>query len=134
MKIGKIEGTPEEIKGLFDNNGLNLAQFINANQSIPNPKGHGIFLTLAIVAFLIVNISLWVFDCTEILLKILIVIDIALLATVVFLIHQRYDKYILSAFSILIGVTIMSVCLGYISPEDALKKIEKNNPIKETEK
>ncbi len=134
MKIGQIEGTPEEIKGLFDNNGLNLAQFINANQAIPNPKKHGIFLTITIAVFVILNCCLWIFNCPEAVKKILIVVDFTALAVAVFLIHQRYDKYILSGFSTLVGMTIMSLCLGYLTPEEALKKLEDNNPISEETK
>ncbi|HLO90141.1 MAG TPA: hypothetical protein VK172_03145 [Lentimicrobium sp.] len=134
MKIGQIEGTPEEIKGLFDNNGLNLAQYINANQAIPNPKKHGIFLTIIIIAFVILNCCLWIFDCPDAVKKILIVLDFTTLAIAIFLIHQKYDKYVLSGFSILIGMTIMSICLGYLTPKEAIKKIEDKSPLKEKEK
>lgn len=133
MKIGQIEGTPEEIKGLFDNNGLNLAQFINANQAIPNLRNHGVFLAIAIVVFIVLNCCLWIFNCPEALTKTLIVVDFASLGIIVFLIHQRFDKYILSGFSILVGMTIMSLCLGYLTPKEALKKIEDKNPLTENE-
>ncbi len=131
MKIGNIEGSPEEIKGLFDNNGLNLAQFINANQTIPNPKNHLIFTAISILSFVLINSCLWIFDFPVSVDKALTVIDITILAIVVILIHQRFDKILLSGFTILIGLTIMGVCLGYMTPKEALKKIENNNPINE---
>ena len=125
MKVGKVEGTPEEIKGLFDNNGLNLAEYISASQSILNPKRHGIFLVILIICFVAINCCLWIFDWPVSIDKLLIVIDFTVLAVIVFLIHQRFDKILLSAFTVLVGLTIMGVCLGYMTPKEALKKLEK---------
>jgi len=127
MKIGNVEGSPEEIKGLFENNGLNLAQYVNANPSIDNRKSHNIYILISVIAFLAINCILWIVDCSDTYSKILIISDIAVLGLIVFLIHQRFDKYILSGFIFFIGIIIMSVSLGYLTPEEAVKKMEKNS-------
>ncbi len=131
MKIGPVEGTPEEISGFFSNNGLNIAEFINANQPIENPRRHNLILICSIIAFVIINCCMWVFDCHENLDKILVVFDFVALAFAVFFIHRKFDKYVLSGFAIFIGLIIMAVCTGYMTPAKAIDKLDNKNPLTE---
>jgi len=131
MRIGNIEGTSEEITDLFQNEGLDIGKYLKAAPTITNKKHHNIGLFLAIFSFLIINMCIWTNDISETIEKILIVILLALICLITILIHQRYDKIVISGLAVLFAVIIMSVCLDFITPKEALNKIEKENPLKQ---
>lgn len=134
MKIGDIEGTPEEIKGLFQNDGLDLAQFLKAKPVISNPKSHIAGLIASVSVFLIINGCIWIAELPDYLEKIFIILSIALIAIMTILIHQKYEKITISGFTVFFAIVIMSTCLGYITPKEALNKIEKQNPLTKDKK
>jgi SNF family Na+-dependent transporter len=130
MKIGDIEGTSQEINDLFQNEGLDIGKYLKATPSITNKKYHNIGLILAISGFLIINICIWTIDVSETIEKISIVVLLALICLITVLIHQRYDKIVISGLTALFAV-VMSVCLEFITPKEALNKIDTENPFKE---
>ncbi|WP_395075856.1 hypothetical protein [Flavobacterium sp.] len=132
MRIGDIEGTPEEIKDLVDNQGLDIGKYLKATPSITNKKHHNIGLIISIALFLILNICVWTINISETLEKISIVILLALICYITVLIHQRHENYMISGLVILFSIAIMSVCLSFITPKDALQKIDEENPLKNT--
>ncbi|WP_077405335.1 hypothetical protein [Cellulophaga omnivescoria] len=130
MRIGDIEGTPEEIKDLVDNQGLDIGKYLKATPSITNKKFHNIGLFISIAFFLIINICVWTIDVSDTIEKISIVILLALICYITILIHQRHENFMISGLVILFSIVIMSVCLDFITPKDALQKIDKENPLK----
>ncbi|MDN3664390.1 hypothetical protein ACFFU1_11585 [Algibacter miyuki] len=130
MRIGDIEGTPEEIKDLVDNQGLDIGKYLKATPSITNKKFHNIGLLISIAIFLIINICVWTIDVSDPLEKISIVILLALICYITILIHQRHENFMISGLVILFSIVIMSVCLDFITPKDALQKIDNENPLK----
>jgi len=130
MRIGDIEGTSQEINDLFQNEGLDIGKYLKATPSITNKKYHNIGLFVSIAAFLIINICVWTIDISTTLEKIAIVILLSLICLIAILVHQRYDKLIISGLTVLFSIVIMSVCLDFITPKEALNKINKENPLK----
>ncbi|TRZ42168.1 hypothetical protein [Robertkochia solimangrovi] len=129
MRIGDIEGTPEEIKDLVDNQGLDIGKYLKATPSISNKRNHNIGLFISIAIFLILNICVWTINFSDTYEKIAIVILLALICFITILIHQRHENFMISGLVILFSIVIMSVCLDFITPKDALEKIDKENPL-----
>lgn len=132
MRIGEIEGTPEEIKDLVDNQGLDIAKYLKATPSITNKRNHNIGLFISIAIFLILNTCVWTIDISDTFEKICVVILLALICYITILIHQRHENFMISGLVILFAIAIMSVCLDFITPKDALDKIDNENPLKST--
>ena len=130
MRIGEIEGTPEEIKNLVDNQGLDIGKYLKATPNITNKKYHNIGLFISIAIFLLLNICVWTINVSNTCEKISIVVLLALICYITILIHQRHENFMISGLVILFSIVIMSVCLNFITPKDALQKIDKENPLK----
>lgn len=131
MKIGKIEGTPEEIKGLFESNNMDLARYIDASQPSENKRRKNIYLFITILSFIAINCIQWIMNLNPEINKIEIIISLVLLCLIIIQIHQKYDKIAISGFTLLMGVLIIGVCLGYLTPREALEELKNESSISE---
>lgn len=121
MKIGPVEGTSEEINSIFQNNGLNLSEYLQK----PEPPLSIIWLIIPSVLF---------FACTGVLLlasmasynyKIFIfLLGFAFSVWIGVCVHIRFKSSMGAGTIILAGLLIMLVALGAIGPKELLEHYE----------
>lgn len=113
MKIGNVEGTPEEVRDFFENNGLNPSDFFEKPESQLNK----IWLIVPSVASLICILLLVSFGPAFDKLKIMVFL--LGLSTIVWLsvsVHIRFRSGWGSGVIILCGLLILLVALGVMEP------------------
>lgn len=54
------------------------------------------------------------------------ILSIALLGTTSIQIHLTWKNYVATVISIIFGVSIFSICLGVLTPKEAVDKIEQS--------
>lgn len=113
MKIGNVEGTPEEVRDFFENNGLNPSDFFEQ----PEPQLDKVWLIVPGVASLICALLLVALGPTFDKLK--ITVFLIGLSTIVWLsvsVHIRFKSGWGSGAIILCGLLILLVALGVMQP------------------
>lgn len=126
MKIGPVEGTVEEVNNLFQNNGLNLSEYLEKPE-VPLDK---IWLILP-PALLVISFGvLTLFDTLSSNVKIFIfLLGFSASVWTGVCIHIRFKSGWGAGAVILAGLLIMLVALGVIAPGELLehyKSVQEN--------
>lgn len=121
MKVGEIEGSPQEIKDLMENHGLNLDDYIEK----PEKPIESIWLIIpAVIYFLFLLINIVVTDNPSILnFTFISSICVALWLTIV--IHIRYKMPWASTLVIIVATLISLVSIDVMKPHDLITYMEK---------
>jgi len=123
MKIGPVEGTSEEVNDFFQNNGLNLSEYLQK----PEPPLSNIWLIIPAILFVF---SFGVLSITQIASANWKVFVFLLgFASSVWLgvsVHIRFKSSWSAWAIILAGLLIMLVALGVIEPKELLEHYDKS--------
>jgi hypothetical protein len=120
MKIGKMEGTPEEISGFCENNGLNILDYLDNQEKRLSRLLFIVPLCVYVLFIILLTIITNMPDGLRTLIFLLGCICSLWLSTSI----QIHFKNIWAMTSIIIcGIAIMLVALGTISPLELLKLI-----------
>lgn len=124
MKIGPVEGTPEEVNNYFKNNGLNPFDYFEK----PEPPLSNIWLIIPSIIF-VLSFGVLVF-AEAISSKAKIFIFLFGFASSVWLgvsVHIRFKSNWGAGAVILAGLLIMLVALGVLEPKELLEHYENSN-------
>lgn len=122
MKIGPVEGTSEEVKDFFENNGLNLSEYLQK----PEPPLSNIWLIIPSVIFVICFGCLTLSNISTANWKIFIfLLGFASSVWLGVSVHIRFKSNWGAGAIILAGLLIMLVALGVIEPKELLEHYEK---------
>ena len=122
MKIGPVEGTSEEVNDLFQNNGLNLSEYLQK----PEPPLSNIWLIIPSVIFVICFGSLALSEAISANWKIFIFLfGFASSVWLGVSVHIRFKSNWGVGAIILAGLLIMLVALGVIEPKELLEHYDK---------
>jgi len=124
MKLGDIEGTPEEVKDLFESNGLTLSEYL-VKPDVPLKKVWLILPSTVLVAcFGVLTLSNSLSNSVKVFVFLL---GFSASAWAAVSVHVRFKLAWGSGFVILAGLLIMLVAIGAISPEELLEYYNSSN-------
>jgi len=118
MKIGSVEGTPEEVRGLFEDHGLDISAYIEK----PDAPLHKIWFILPSGVLIVCFGCLSFFPSLEESGRVFIFL-LGFLASVWLgvCIHIRFKSAWGAGAVILAGLLIMLVALGVLAPSELLE-------------
>lgn len=120
MKIGNIDGSPEEIKNFLVDNGLCAKDILEVKE-----KTHIKWLIIPLALFISFSFILWMVNNPPVAIYgILIIFEFLSILWLTVSIHLRFENLAVSLFSLLILLTIFSVCLGIINIKEAIDTIQ----------
>ena len=124
MKIGnEIEGTPEEIKDFFENNGLNLEDYVVKPQTF-SLQNQWIFIPITLFIAISCIILIFLPD-TGTIRKVFTVIDLLIVLWIVSYAHLKFNNKFVTLI-ICIGLLLITLFVyGEISLIELFEKIEK---------
>jgi len=125
MKIGKMEGTTEEIRDFFENNGLKIEDYLEKPEK---PLSHFLFIVpscLYVISIILLSVistrrDVW---CTVIFL-----IGCCCSLWLAISVQIRFKNAWATFFIILGSISFMLVALGVISPADLLDQAQEFKP------
>lgn len=121
MKVGSVEGTSEEVNNLFQNNGLNLTEYLQK----PEAPLSITWLITPSVFFVICFGGLSLFRIASENWKIFIfLIGLSSSVWLGVSVHIRFKSSWGATAIILVGLLIMLVALGVIEPKELLEYYE----------
>lgn len=113
MKIGNVEGTPEEVRDFFENNGLNPSDYFEQ----PEPQLNKVWLMAPGLVSLICALLLVALEPTFDKLKITVfLIGLSAIVWLSVSVHIRFKSVWGSGAIILCGLLILLVALGVMEP------------------
>lgn len=123
MKLGSIEGSPQEIKDLFENNGLKLENYIE------KPKNNNIDTLWVLLpsVLLIIGLSTLYFMDPKLtkMIGFTQIVCIGLNIWLIISIQLRYNNVWATGFSIFGLCLMFMVTTKIISPKEAIERINK---------
>jgi len=121
MKIGKLEGTPEEISNALIDNGLNFADFLEKPEKVVKSKwflfpsiivgGSLILLVLKIPVFIIIDKVLFLLGCGGC-IWLSIVVQI------------RFKNVLATLIAIIGTFLLMMISIGLITPVEIIQNLK----------
>lgn len=129
MKIGLFEGTPDELRDACENHGFKSSDFLTTPGRF-QPKIWA--LILLVILFAAISIILWTSELPSNLNKALIIFNLILIVIIAIIVHLRFEKGFITTITFLGGLIILSVCLDYVTPKDAINEIKETIFKKET--
>ena len=125
MKIGAMEGTPEEIRDLCQNNGLNIEDYLEKTEKPINR-----YLFMAFSGFYVVSIILLatVSGVSDGWRTVMFLIGCCCSLWLAVSVQIRFKNTWATFFIILCGISFMLVALGVISPTELLDQARKLKP------
>jgi hypothetical protein len=121
MKLGPVEGTPEEVHNFFQNNGLNPLDFFQK----PEPKMAKIWLIIPCVIFVTCLSSLsFLSELSENVKLFIFLIGIGSGGWGAVCVHIKFKSGWGAGSIIFISLLIMLVALGVLQPDQLLEYIK----------
>jgi hypothetical protein len=121
MKIGSVEGSPEEVHNLFQNNGLNLSEYLQ-----PAPRLSIIWLIIPSILFIIFLSLLTLSEIST--RKWELFIFLLGFSSSVWLgvsVHIRFENRWCACAIILAGLLIMLIAIGVLEPKELIDHYNK---------
>lgn len=125
MKLGKFEGTPDELKNVVENHGFNPELFID----IKTYKIKLWILWAIIAVFVILSCFLYKLPTNSTLYLLFFIINLVVLATIITMVHLKYRLWLITSFIFFIGGVIIGLSVGVLTPKEAANDIRKYNLI-----
>lgn len=121
MKIGKMVGSPEEIRDFIENNGLNIEDYLELPQSRPKL----VWSIPPVCLFIVVLCWLTLFPPTSIALQTFIFL-IGCLGAIWLAVNVqiRFQNTWATTFLVVGTVLIMLVAIGVLSPEELIQQLK----------
>jgi len=120
MKIGKVSGTPEEIKDFLVNNGFKAGDFLDLAKKIELK-----WIIIPASLFIANSFILWVANRPSFaLFGFLIIIELSVICWLTASVHYRFNNIFISGLCLLFLLLIFSFCMRFIELYDAIKTIQ----------
>lgn len=121
MKIKDLEGSPEELNNFFQNNGLNLTDYLNINAE---KKANHVWIYVLVPLFIISNIIICQLEQSHQLFIPTSIITLGFLGGLVAIIQLNYEKSIVSTIVGFAGLLIMVISFKILSPKETIKIVK----------
>ena len=121
MKVGSVEGTPEEVKNFFENHGLDLSSYLEK----PDPPLNKIWLILPSITF-VVFLSMPTFVSSDEWKLLLLLSGFAVSVWLAASVQIRFKSNWSSSIILIVGFLIMLVANGYLAPLEFLEQFKKH--------
>lgn len=121
MKFKDFEGSPEEINNFFQNNGLNVTEYLNITKDRKVDR-RWIFLLTAL--FLIFNIIICLIETNNKFYIPLTIVTLGALGGLIAIIQHNYEKSIVSLIVGVVGLLIMVISYKILSPKETIEKVK----------
>lgn len=120
MKIGNINGTPEEIKNFLVDNGFRASDFLDLPKKIELK-----WITIPASLFIVFSFILWIVNRPSSPIYVfLIIIDISTLCWLTASIHLRFKNFFVSILCLFFLLVIFSFCVRSIDLNGVIEKIQ----------
>ena len=119
MKIGKVSGTPEEIKSFLANDGFNARDILDL------PKKYEIkWLIFPISLFIVLSFILWIINTPPRgLFGLLVIFEILTIGRVTIHIHLLFKNTLVTILCLLLLVLVFGFCVKLTDLGEALRII-----------
>lgn len=121
MKIKDFEGSPEEINNFFQNNGLDISNYLSIN---PDKKVDKIWIFILIGLFIIFNIIICMIEQSNKFYLPITILAIGSIGGLITIIQLNHEKWIVSTIIGVIGLIIMVVSFKILTPKDTIKEVK----------
>jgi len=121
MKFKDFEGSPEEINNFFQNNGLNVSEYLNISK---DKKADSKWIYILIALFICFNIVISFIDFSSWLYYPLAILTLSTLAGLIAIIHHNYEKTTVSIITGISGLIIMVISYKILTPKEAIKEVK----------
>lgn len=119
MKIGNINGTPEEIKNFLVDNGFRASDFLDLPKKIELK-----WIIIPASLFIVFSFILWIVNRPSSPIYVfLIIIDISTLCWLTASIHLRFKNFFVSILCLFFLLVIFSFCVRSIDLNGVIEKI-----------
>ena len=125
MKIGTMEGTPEEIRNFCENNGLNIADYIEKPEK---PINRSMFIGSLCLYVVFIILLTTVSGVSNGWRTVMFLTGCCCSLWVAIAVQIRFKNTWATFFIILCGISFMLVALGVISPIELLDKARELKP------
>jgi hypothetical protein len=122
VKVGNVDGTPEEIRDLIENNGLNLAEFVGVDR-LRRPRIRWVVIP-AVTFVLALAVQVPMRSCSLEVRTISLVFAGALLTWLCASVHFRFDSKGTTLTTALGSILLLLASSGLITFLDAYKRLE----------
>jgi hypothetical protein len=120
MKIGNINGTPEEIRNFLVDNGFRASDFLDLPKKIELK-----WITIPTSLFIVFSFILWIVNRPSSPIYVfLIIIDLSTLCWLTASIHLRFKNYFVSLLCLFFLLVIFSFCVRSIDLNGVIEKIQ----------
>lgn len=120
MKIGNINGTPEEIKNFLVDNGFRASDFLDLPKKIELK-----WITIPASLFIVFSFILWIVNRPSSPIYVfLIIINISTLCWLTASIHLRFKSFFVSILCLFFLLVIFSFCVRSIDLNGVIEKIQ----------
>ncbi len=125
MKIGKMEGTPEEIRDFFQNNGLSIEDYLEKPEK---PISRYLFIGPSCFYVVFIILLTTVSGVSDGWRTVIFLIGCCCSLWLAVSVQIRFKNTWATSFIILCGISFMLVALGVISPTELLDQARKLKP------
>jgi len=125
MKLGKMEGTPEEIRDFCQNNGLNIEDYL---EKVEKPINRYMFICPLIIYLLFIILLTTISAVSNGWRTVMFLIGCCCSLWLAVAVQIRFKNTWATFFIILCGISFMLVALGVISPLELLDKARELKP------
>lgn len=124
MKFKDFEGSSEEISNFFQNNGLNISDYLNVN---PEKKVERYWIFILVALFIILNIIVCFVEQNNKCYVPLTILSLASLGGLVGVVQHNYEKSTVSFIIGISGLLIMVISYKILSPKETIEKVKEKS-------
>lgn len=127
IRLKDLEGDSDEIAKIFNSSGCSLSDYLNISRTVDIKDWH---YWGAIVGFFIASLLVWTVPMEfQIWRKLLVIVQLIVMAVCVGLTHMRYKAKLITAISIFFGALIVLITLNVLTPQQAGDEIYRKGSI-----
>ena len=124
MRVGNMDGTPEDICNLLENNGLKLDDYIQR----PQKTWHDMSIYWIVVPVLLYIAVLFTAYLCKPYAMIFFLAGAVVVVMITIILHLKFTNGWISIFTAIAGVLILLVSVGMVSPTEVPKIIKELIP------
>ena len=124
MRIGNLDGTPDEIKNFLVDNGINADDLFQ-----PFKKLHFKWIVIPTVFFIIISFILWIMHTPPLAIYgLLIIFEFLSILWLTAAIQLRFKNIAVSLFCLFMLSIIFSFCSGITGIKEAIEILQRGSP------
>lgn len=124
MKFKDFEGSYDEINNFFQNNGLNLSNYLNIKDEPENKKADRRWIFLLIGLFIIFNISNCKLEQNSEYYIPVSILTLGSLGCLIAIVQLNYEKWIVSTIAGVCGLLMMVISFKILTPQETVKVVK----------